>query len=53
MIDQINITTRGDIMALAMINFRMDEGLKKNMEKTCRAMGLTMTAAFTAFALKD
>ena len=39
-------------MAQAMINFRMDESLKKNMEETCKAMGLTMTAAFTAFAVK-
>ena len=37
-------------MAQTMINFRMDAGLKKNMEETCKAMGLTMTAAFTAFA---
>lgn len=39
-------------MAQAMINFRMDEELKKNMEDTCRELGLSMTAAFTIFAKK-
>ena len=34
-------------MAQAMVNFRMDEELKKNMEQTCKEMGITMTAAFT------
>jgi len=35
-----------------MVNFRMDEKLKKSMEQTCKEMGLTMTAAFTLFATK-
>lgn len=39
-------------MAQAMINFRMDEKLKKDMEKTCKEMGLSMTTAFTIFATK-
>ncbi len=39
-------------MAQAMVNFRMDANLKKNMEETCKKMGLTMTAAFTLFAAK-
>lgn len=39
-------------MAQAMVNFRMDEELKKNMEETCSEMGLSMTAAFTMFAKK-
>lgn len=39
-------------MAQAMVNFRMDEDLKKDMEETCKKMGLTMTAAFTMFAAK-
>lgn len=39
-------------MAQAMVNFRMDEDLKKKMEETCKKMGLTMTAAFTMFATK-
>ena len=32
------------------VNFRMDQELKKSMEKACSDMGLSMTAAFTIFA---
>lgn len=32
------------------VNFRMDEDLKKSMEKVCSDMGLSMTTAFTIFA---
>ena len=39
-------------MAQAMVNFRMDEELKKSMEETCRDLGLSMTTAFTIFAKK-
>ncbi len=39
-------------MAQAMVNFRMDESLKKDMENTCKEMGLTVTAAYTLFAKK-
>ena len=39
-------------MAQAMVNFRMDEELKKNMEETCKDLGLSMTTAFTIFAKK-
>lgn len=39
-------------MAQAMVNFRMDEELKKDIEKTCKDMGLTLTSAFTIFAKK-
>ena len=39
-------------MAQAMVNFRMDENLKERMEKTCKEMGLTVTAAYTMFATK-
>lgn len=39
-------------MAQAMVNFRMDEELKKNMEKVYSDMGLSMTTAFTIFAKK-
>ena len=39
-------------MAQAMVNFRMDEDLKRNMEQTCKEMGISMTAAFTIFATK-
>lgn len=35
-----------------MVNFRMDEDLKKNMEQVCREMGMSMTTAFTIFATK-
>ena len=38
-------------MAQAMINFRIDE-IKKEMEKICREMGMSMTTAFTIFATK-
>ena len=39
-------------MSQTTVNFRMDEDLKKNMESTCKKMGLTMTSAFTMFAVK-
>lgn len=39
-------------MAQAMVNFRMDAGLKDKMEKTCKDMGLTVSAAYTMFATK-
>ena len=39
-------------MAQVMVNFRMDEDLKKNMEQTCKEMGITLTSAFTMFAVK-
>ena len=39
-------------MAQAMVNFRMDETLKEKMEKTCKDMGLSVTAAYTMFATK-
>lgn len=39
-------------MAQVMVNFRMDENVKKSMEAACREMGLSMTAAFTIFATK-
>ena len=39
-------------MAQTMVNFRMDEDLKKNMESVCKDMGLSMTAAFTIFATR-
>lgn len=39
-------------MAQAVISFRVDEGLKKRMEDTCKNMGLSMSAAFTLFATK-
>ena len=39
-------------MAQAMINFRIDEKIKKEMEKICREMGMSITTAFTIFATK-
>ena len=39
-------------MAQTMVNFRMDEKLKEKMEKTCKDMGLSVTAAYTIFATK-
>lgn len=39
-------------MAQTMVNFRMDETVKKNMEIACKEMGMSMTTAFTIFATK-
>ena len=39
-------------MSQTMVNFRMDKDLKKNMEKVCSDLGLSLTAAFTIFAKK-
>lgn len=39
-------------MAQVMVNFRIDEEVKKEMEQACREMGLSMSAAFTIFAKK-
>ena len=39
-------------MAQALVNFRMDEDLKRDMEETCRDLGMNMTTAFTIFAKK-
>ena len=40
------------LVAQTMINFRMDEELKRSMEETCKDLGLSMTSAFTIFAKK-
>ncbi|MCL2158399.1 MAG: type II toxin-antitoxin system RelB/DinJ family antitoxin [Oscillospiraceae bacterium] len=39
-------------MAQVLINIRMDEDLKKSMERTCQVLGMNMTTAFTIFAKK-
>lgn len=39
-------------MAQTSINIRMDEELKRNMEQTCKELGMNMTTAFTIFAKK-
>lgn len=50
--DKIEVKEGSVIMAQAMVNFRMDEELKKSMEETCKELGLSMTTAFTIFAKK-
>ena len=39
-------------MAQAIVNFRMNEELKKGMEQVCKEMGMSVTTAFTIFATK-
>ena len=39
-------------MAQVLVNFRIDEEVKKDMEQACREMGLSMSTAFTIFAKK-
>jgi len=39
-------------MAQSMVNFRIDEDLKKGMEQACKDMGMSMSTAFTIFATK-
>jgi DNA-damage-inducible protein J len=39
-------------MGQILINIRMDEDLKKSMERTCKALGMNMSTAFTIFAKK-
>lgn len=39
-------------MAQVLVNFRLDEEVKKDMEQACREMGLSMSTAFTIFAKK-
>ena len=39
-------------MAQTLVNFRMDEELKQNMEQTCQELGMNITTAFTIFAKK-
>lgn len=39
-------------MGQTSINIRMDEDLKRSMERTCRDLGLNITTAFTIFATK-
>lgn len=39
-------------MATVNVNIKMDADVKRNMEKACEAMGLSMSAAFTIFAKK-
>jgi len=39
-------------MAQTLINIRIDEDVKKNMEEICKELGLTISAAFNIFARK-
>ena len=39
-------------MAQVLVNIRMDEDLKKSMERICKSLGMNMTTAFTIFAKK-
>lgn len=39
-------------MAQSIVNIRMDRELKKNVEKICSEMGLSITTVFTLFAKK-
>ena len=39
-------------MAQAVINFRIDETTKKQMEQICNELGITMSTAFNIFAKK-
>lgn len=39
-------------MAQSVINIRMDENVKKKMEKLCNELGITISAAFNIFARK-
>lgn len=34
------------------VNFKLDENVKKSMEKVCDELGLSMSAAFSIFARK-
>lgn len=39
-------------MAQTLVNIRMDEEIKTEMEKTCKELGITMSTAFNIFARK-
>ena len=39
-------------MSQTLVNIRIDEDIKKNMEEICKELGLTMSAAFNIFARK-
>ena len=39
-------------MAQALVNIRMDEILKKDLEDTCRELGMNITTAITIYAKK-
>ena len=39
-------------MAQTLVNFRIDENLKKEMENICSELGITMSTAFNIFIRK-
>lgn len=39
-------------MAQTLVNIRIDEDVKKDMENLCKELGITMSAAFNIFARK-
>lgn len=39
-------------MAQVMVNFRIDEEVKKKMESACKDMGMSLSTAFNIFAVK-
>ena len=39
-------------MGQTMVNFRMDEEVKRKMEQACKEMGMSMSTAFDIFAVK-
>ena len=39
-------------MSQTLVNIRMDENVKKSMEKLCNELGITLSAAFNIFARK-
>jgi len=41
-----------EFMAQTMVNFRIDEDVKKKMESACKEMGLSISTAFNIFAVK-
>lgn len=49
----ILIKKGSDCMAKTVnVNFRLDEDVKKSMERACSEMGMSMSTAFTIFAKK-
>lgn len=39
-------------MSQTLVNIRIDEDLKRNMEEICKELGITISAAFNIFAKK-
>jgi DNA-damage-inducible protein J len=49
----VTISLKGsDIMGQTSLNIRIDEDLKKEMEATCKELGMNITTAVTIFAKK-